>query len=162
MNSSVSKKDERLFCRFYRLRRNHREAAALCGYRDPEKTGLKLLYSKRLRRELAGGDNAVTSAEVADGLRRIAFGGVSDAVRLLYSDGLPEDIDSMDLFCVAELKRPKGGGMEIKFFDRIKALEQLKDISRGLSDGSVEPFYRALELSAKGLFTDGGGEDSGV
>ncbi len=152
-----------MFCRFYRLRRNHREAAALSGYRDPEHAGLKLLFSKRLKRELENsGGSSVSLTEVADGLRRIAFGGVADAVRLLYSDELPVDIDGMDLFCVAELKRPKGGGMEIKFFDRIKALEQLKDISRGISDGSVEPFYRALELSAKGLFENGGGEDSGI
>ena len=31
----------------------------------------------------------------------------------------------MDLFLVSEIKRPKDGSMEIKFFDRLKALEKL-------------------------------------
>ncbi len=42
--------------------------------------------------------------------------------------------------------------MEIKFFDRIKALEKLRDIK---SDSPSQPlsFYKALEEGAKSAFT---------
>ena len=66
--------------------------------------------------------------EYTEGLRRLAFGEIQDAVRLLYA---PEEqilpaLGEMDLFNISEIKRPKGGGMEIKFFDRLKALEKLQ------------------------------------
>ena len=61
-------------------------------------------------------------------------------------EGLPQ----LDLFNVSEIKRVKGGGMEIKFFDRIKALEKLSALD---SEQTAEPlnFYRALEESAKSV-----------
>ena len=66
---------------------------------------------------------------------------------------LPEntDFDSLDLFNVAEIKRPKGGGLEIKFFDRIKALEKLGDISEIAVQDAGQSFYEALEKSASTL-----------
>ena len=33
----------------------------------------------------------------------------------------------LDLFNVSELKRVKGGGVEVKFFDRQKALEKMME-----------------------------------
>ena len=67
--------------------------------------------------------------EVRDGLRRLAFGEIHDAVLLLFADEseILEKLGELDLFNISEIKRPKGGGMEIKFFDRIRALEKLKD-----------------------------------
>ena len=47
--------------------------------------------------------------------------------------------------------------MEIKFFDRQKALERLEELQAGTSDGAL-PFYRALERSAA-LFSPEGGEN---
>ena len=35
----------------------------------------------------------------------------------------------MDLFLVSEIRRPKDGAMEIKFFDRARALEKLASLS---------------------------------
>ena len=52
---------------------------------------------------------------------------------------------------MAEIKKPKGGGLEIKFFDRIKALEKLGEISETSQDNSAIPFYEALEKSAASL-----------
>ena len=91
--------------------------------------------------------------------RRLAFGSVSDAVRLLLHEAgdEPLDLDRLDLFLVSDIKRPKGGGMEIKFFDRQKALERLEELQAGTSDGAL-PFYRALERSAA-LFSPEGGEN---
>ena len=45
----------------------------------------------------------------------------------------------MDLFLVSEIKRPKDGSMEIKFFDRLKALEKLTDDSE--KEDRATPFY---------------------
>lgn len=91
--------------------------------------------------------------EVREGLRRLAFGEIRDAVTLLFADEneIMERLPGLDLFNISEIKRPKGGGMEIKFFDRIKALERLKDTE---SETPAQPlsFYRALEEGARGAF----------
>ena len=64
------------------------------------------------------------------GYERIAFGDVTDAVRLLFKgDDFDGDVSGYDLFHVAEIKRPKEGAMEIKFFDRARALEKLASLS---------------------------------
>lgn len=90
--------------------------------------------------------------EVREGLRRLAFGEIQDAVLLLFADEgeILNRLGELNLYNVSEIKRPKGGGMEIKFFDRIKALEKLREAS----DSAVsEPlsFYRALEEGAKNV-----------
>ena len=56
-----------------------------------------------------------------EGFRRLAFGGIHDAVRLLFCEDVnPRTLKNMDLFAVSEIRRPKNGGMEIRFFDRIE------------------------------------------
>lgn len=57
----------------------------------------------------------------------------------------------MDLFGISEIKRPKGGGLEIKFFDRLKPLERLADMSTDEAADSALPFYQALENSAQAI-----------
>lgn len=88
--------------------------------------------------------------EVREGLRRLAFGEIHDAVLLLFADEgeILNRLGELDLYNVSEIKRPRGGGMEIKFFDRIKALEKLREAS---DSSKSEPlsFYRALEEGAK-------------
>ena len=81
--------------------------------------------------------------EVREGLKRLAFGEIQDAE---IEKRLPE----LNLYNISEIKRPKGGGMEIKFFDRIKALEKLSALDL---EQTAEPlnFYRALEESAKSV-----------
>ena len=86
--------------------------------------------------------------QIQQGLERLAFGDISDAVSLLYMSDeealsrLPE----LNLFNVSEIKRPKGGGMEIKFFDRIKACEKLSQRLPERSNNDLS-FYEALEKS---------------
>ena len=83
------------------------------------------------------------------GFRRLAFGSVADAIRLI--DGERDNLDSMDLFMVSDIKLVKGGGMEVKFYDRQKALESLASLEQMTSaDGSL-PIYRALENSARAI-----------
>ena len=85
---------------------------------------------------------------IEDGLLKLATGDISDAVSLLYlsDEEVLEKLGRLNLFNVSEIKRPKGGGLEIKFFDRIKAFERLGSIE---SEANAEGlgFYQALENS---------------
>lgn len=88
--------------------------------------------------------------EVREGLKRLAFGEIQDAVLLLFadSDEIIGRLSELNLYNISEIKRPKGGGMEIKFFDRIKALEKLREFE-GTPQGEPLSFYKALEEGAK-------------
>lgn len=87
--------------------------------------------------------------QIEQGLLDIALGSVSDAISLLFmtEEEITERLPKLKLINVSEIKRPKGGGMEIKFFDRIKALERLGTDKISDSDSSLS-FYEALEKSA--------------
>lgn len=93
---------------------------------------------------------------VKRGYERLAYGGIADAVRLLFTEE-PDlaALDRMDLFNIAEIKRPKGGGMEIKFFDRIKALQSLEELDTAGDDAL--PLYRTLQECALSLKESGNG-----
>ena len=147
---------ERLFCRLFAETGNPREAAARAGYSVfPERTGLKLLERARIREEIAGaaGEHKQQRTPAANGLYRLAFGSTADALKLLFRGESMEEaeLESLDLFSVSEVKRQSGGGMEIKFFDRLKALEQLSQLEGGAERRETASFYEALEQSAAGL-----------
>ncbi len=87
--------------------------------------------------------------KIMEGYERLAFGSAADAVRLLFVEDISRQmLRGMDLFTVAEIRRPKGGGMEIKFFDRIRALQCME--AMGEND-SPAGFYEALQAAAEGL-----------
>lgn len=90
--------------------------------------------------------------QVKQGLLDLAFGDISDALSLLYlsDEEVLERLPKLRLFNISEIKRPKGGGMEIKFFDRIKACERLGSITSAKSDEGLS-FYQALEKSVEDL-----------
>lgn len=94
----------------------------------------------------------ITEKEVCEGLRRLAFGEIKDAIVLLYEseENIINALPQLDLYNVSEIKRPKGGGMEIKFFDRLKALEKLREIAieNDTSSSNQTSFYEALEKGA--------------
>lgn len=146
---------EELFCRMYAYCRNGREAAVKAGYTVcPEILSRKLLgkYLVRETIDRYSQEMIVTLNEVKAGLRRIAFSPSADSVKLILAeDPSALDPESLDLFNVAEIKKPKGGGLEIKFFDRIKALEKLGDITSadGGEKTASSSFYEALERSAE-------------
>ena len=144
---------ETLFCTYYHLGRCGREAAAKSGYRAPERTALRLLRRKEILACIRQMDAETTDrqAEVLAGYRRLAFGCVNDAVRLLQSGDEPGELapDKRDLFLVSELKRPKGGGLEIKFFDRLKALERLEQLANREPSAQAAAFFAALSGGGK-------------
>jgi hypothetical protein len=87
------------------------------------------------------------------GYERLAFGSISDSVKLLFPENLShEDLEKMDLFNISEIKKSKDGAMEIKFFDRLRALEKLEHIDME-QKGDKDPFYYALEQGIKKLGT---------
>lgn len=153
MKKATNRED--LFCRLYVALGNPAEAAVKAGYKIcPEIQGRKLLAKSYIREsvEKIRKEENISSYDVRNGLRRIAFASSADAVKLLFSENAENaDFDSLDLFNVAEIKRPKGGGLEIKFFDRIKALEKLGDISEIAVQDAGQSFYEALEKSASTL-----------
>ena len=152
---------EKLFCLYYAQGRNGREAAAKAGFALPEQAALRLLQNDLIRRELeslAREDHAGTD-ELLAGYRKLAFGSGNDALRLLFGSVMPEDFDALDLFNVAEIKKPKDGALEIKFFDRLKALEHLEALSSADRADSGLPLYRALMRSV-GTAEDPGGDDT--
>ncbi len=150
MKNSLTKK-EKDFCRFYVTLQNAREAASNAGYGMLSRlAGEKLMMKKEVKDEIARLNKLNEDLSCAkQGFRRLAFGSVADAIRLI--DGERDNLDSMDLFMVSDIKLVKGGGMEVKFYDRQKALESLASLEQMTSaDGSL-PIYRALENSAKAI-----------
>ena len=69
---------------------------------------------------------------------------------LFMRDSYNWEIESLDLFNIAEIKKKKGGDIELKFFDRLKALEKLQNISCE-SDSEDNSFYSAIEKGASAL-----------
>lgn len=152
MNEKKLTKKELEFCRWYVRLRNMRESALRSEFTIlPEQRALSLLSKKSIRQKIAEleKENSADSKLVSAGLQRLAFGSITDAVKLILStsDNTSPDIDSLDLFNVSEIKFTSGKGMEIKFFDRLKALEKLSDLSTDDDNDGMLSFYQAIEKS---------------
>jgi phage terminase small subunit len=138
------------FCCNYVILGSAEEAAARAGFpRESALTeGIELLKTEECRQLIAQLREVLSdSGSVAAGLKRLAFGSCSDAVYLVFADELPPAgvIEKLDLFNVSEIKRVKGGGVEVKLFDRLKALEKLFELETAFNDrGKAESLIRAL------------------
>lgn len=153
MNEEKLTKKELDFCRWYSRLQNPKEAAIKAGYSIlPECRAIGLLSKNNIRKKIdeLKKDNCFDEKIVSAGLHRLAFGSIADAVKLLLSvgDQNPPSPDNLDLFNVSEIKFTVDKGMEIKFFDRLKALDQLSRLSEGIESSSALSFYEALERSA--------------
>ena len=146
---------EKHFCFHYINTGNMREAAILAGFnKEPEKKAIELLSRKNVKEEIERlysekKKNLAYKAYI--GYERLAFGSVADAIKLLYLEK-PEklNLEKMDLFNISEIKRPKDGAMEIKFFDRLRALEKLEN-SNEEEKPEINPIYYAMEQGIKAL-----------
>lgn len=148
------------FCRQYAVTHDQREAAARAGYGFPARSGARLLLREDICDEIER-LCAVTARirAAADGLRRIAFGNVTDAVKLVLSGGENFDAETADLFNISELKLSKSGGIEVKFYDRIKALEALAELNDCNDNGGSAPFIDAIMKGASALSVNADGDD---
>ena len=148
-------KKELAFCHHYIKTGNAKEAAWLAGYKNnPEQKGTELLSKSKISQKIekiyfAKKKNLIYKATT--GYERLAFGNISDPIKLLFPENLKhEDLEKMDLFNISEIKKSKEGAMEIKFFDRLRALEKLEQVDME-QKGDKDPFYYALEQGVKKL-----------
>lgn len=143
---------EKQFCLFYVLCGNAFEAATQVGYPHPQTVGAKLVFREDIADEiqrLSKIHREALSGRAYVGYERLAFGGIADAVRLMYCENpLGENLNDYDLFNVAEIRHLKDNTMEIKFFDRLKALEKLSQIGEE-ENGSTTAFYKALNAQTE-------------
>lgn len=143
------------FCRYYTLLGNAEEAALKAGFdrKNALAESVKCLSSDNCRKNIASLRKSLSdSGNVTAALRRLAFGSCSDAVHLVFAEELPppDILDRLDLFNVSEMKRDKGGGIEIKFFDRLKAIEKLFELENAFSDrDKAADLLKALSSSAE-------------
>ncbi len=151
---------ELVFCRQFIRTRTAREAALAAGYTSAfaKKKAAFLLDDPLIMQEILRLEKEEQTkslkGQVTAGLIRAALGDIGDAVKLLVlsDEELLSSAEKLDLFCVTEIKRPKGGGIEIKLIDRIKALTALQEICN--EDGHLTDesgFLTALEACAGGL-----------
>lgn len=164
MKEKALTQKENLFCTYYSIKRSAAEAAFKAGYSVmPERAAMKLLRKESVKNRIAAlsKENRASRNEVEAGLRRIAFGCVADAVKIALSEDFNvEELRNMDLFGISEIKVSRGKGVEIKFFDRIKALEKLSLLIKEDADSSTDSLFRAIEEGAEALRA-GRDEDKG-
>jgi len=142
---------KKLFCCYFVKYGNIREAAIKAGF-PPETAmadGIECLCSVSCQKMISKLYSAlgVNINGIMSGLERLAFGNSNDAVFLAFSEDLPspDAVAGLDLFNVSEIKKIKGGGVEIKLFDRLKALEKMFEITSSCdSSGIADSFINAL------------------
>lgn len=145
---------EKLFCIYYAHSMDAKQSAIYAGYKkNPMLKAHKLLLRSEISEEIENVSNIIisdTKKLAQTGYRRLAFSDIADAVSLLYMDSVKkETLQNMDLFMVQEIKKPKDGALEIKFFDRMKALDSLaKNID---SKESSNGLFDALSIAAENL-----------
>lgn len=149
---STLKNREKEFCACFAETGDAKLSARLSGYRlNSRAKGIKLLARDDIQTEinrLVKSKEKLARALASVGYQRLAFGNTSDAVSLIFSKEPGEsELGSMDLFMISEIKKPKDGSLEIKFFDRLKALEKLEQIS---SDSPFANFFDAIGEAGSG------------
>ncbi|MED9969516.1 MAG: terminase small subunit [Ruminococcus sp.] len=142
------------FCRSFVYTGDPSAAAIAAGYaKNPGRAGEKLLSCPEVTAEIqriCEQREKIFSHLASLGYQRLAFGSISDAVSLLYLEHpTAEQLRSMDLFMVSEIKKPKDGMLEIKFFDRLKALEKLA--TERESPSGVSDLFDAIGCGAKAV-----------
>lgn len=158
MATKLTKKQRR-FCTYMAQLRSPKEAACRAGYPRlvAEGMAMKLLEQAAVRQEIRKVEEQLAEQSARDEaracLRRIALTPPTDVVRLLLTEGegLLDELEGMELFPIAEIKRAKGGGLEIKLQDRMRALELLLNLPGEEDQSQISQLYGALEQSAASL-----------
>ena len=151
---------ERLFCRCYADSGDALRAAKEAGFlKDSRRVSGKLLSDDAVLEEISrllSLRQRTLGNLAAIGYQKLAFGSVSDALRLLYAEQPDaEELEQMDLFMISDIRRNRDGMLEIKFFDRVKALEKLDAAAREDNAGVAG----LMEAIGRGAQTVGGGDD---
>ena len=151
------KNRERDFCICFAETGDADLSARLAGYKiNSRLRGARLLSRDDTQNEilrLCKTREKLARSLATSGYWRLAFGDTSDAASLLYNGELSAaELKSMDLFMISEIKKPKDGSIEIKFFDRLKALEKLESLG---GESGVKNLFDAIGRADGG----GGGGD---
>ena len=142
---------KQLFALFYASCKNPTEAAVRAGI-APENAaaeGLRLLKLKSVRKLVKRFCECGLSTEegVKIGLDRLAFGEINDVMEVVLSEepvGLHK-LFKMNFFNISEVKKVKGGGLEVKLFDRQRAMEKLLELyEKSENSRSAQDFINAL------------------
>ncbi|MCL2014146.1 MAG: terminase small subunit [Oscillospiraceae bacterium] len=154
---------EKLFCYYYFKRGSARQAAVLAGYSESSAAvqGARMMQKQEITSYIKKLGETIPNAAKA-GLERIAAGPNNDAIGLVLHGGeiTPENLQTLDLVGISEIKRLKDGTFEIKFFDRIKAFSQLAEIYGTEQDNKTsKDFFDVLNNSAKLIEGSETGED---
>ena len=84
--------------------------------------------------------------QLLEQMRTLACARVNDAVKLAY---LPEEereaIGKLDLSALIEFRRSGAGTVELKFADRMKALERLLELSGPSGEEQLDSLFRRME-----------------
>lgn len=84
--------------------------------------------------------------QLLEQMRTLACAKVNDAVKLAY---LPEEereaIGKLDLSALIEFRRSGAGTVELKFADRMKALERLLELSGPSSEEQLDSLFQRME-----------------
>ena len=152
---NLTKAQKKFLYHFFRSR-NVEEASAACGFSHDSayEEGMKILSHPQAFGFLASMAVTMKKAScstVEDALERLINGRINDAVILAETsqEELTEaDIRKLDLYNVSEFKIGKGI-CEIKFADRLKAIEKLNEIRTGKAvDDLAQSFFDAIGKAA--------------
>lgn len=97
------------------------------------------------------------TAQWAGQLARRLMRKSNDVVKLAFLEGeeLKQQLESLDLYLLSEVKRNANGTVELKLVDRVKALTELAALmgkdspTEGREDLPALSLYRALECRAE-------------
>ncbi len=154
MGNTGETKQRQIFCCQYARLGDVEAAARLAGF-PPETAAaagaalLRQTSCQKLVRTYQMALQCDPAAAVCAGLRRLAFGRTNDAIQLVLAEEppTPEQLQQLDLFSVSSIKRDKNGGMELHFFDRLKALSALYESSSD-ADGKAAAHALLAALSS--------------
>ncbi|MDR2817754.1 MAG: hypothetical protein LBB04_03460 [Oscillospiraceae bacterium] len=83
-------------------------------------------------------------------LKKCVFGTAKSVIKLLFNseEEIRKQIKKLDLLNVAEIKKGKNNSIEIKFVDRLKALDKLCELMDNADVDETEgALYAAIEKS---------------
>ena len=153
-NKNLSKK-QKIFCYYFVETGNPYEASSMAKIKNENISDL--MFNDEIRNEIKKiyeYKKQNLSMKASIGYERLAFGEIFDCIKLMFIKDINDcHLNNMNLFNISEIKRLKDGTIEIKFFDRMKALEKLEQIESKKSNNDVLPFYSALENGIKNLVT---------
>jgi len=147
----ITSAQQKSFCQSYLYTMDPQRAAETAGITD----GYALLKDRTIQQRLESMRETlrtqIRKEDVVRQLSQLAFGRTNGAVELaLASRGTEPAPQSLDLSAVSEFRATDKGGIEIKFIDRIRALEVLYGLLGNSAAPDADAFFQALEDADQG------------